>query len=108
MNHLRARRRTRALTDIQDGKFPVILEIDRGRNFVILKEEIGEASFLVQFPDSRESVVTRARLEEVYDGVCIFLNPKKRGGGESGQLEGNRTKGFLGKWFRREGKAGLS
>ena len=59
--------------------------MDEGRNYVILRERVGEAGFLVQFPDTRESFVSAKRLEEVYDGHCIFLNPKKqtrRGGGQ--------------------------
>lgn len=75
-NHLRAKRRTVLLSDIPIRQLPVILEISGGSNFVILKEKEKSGECLVQFPDARESIVDLARLEEVYDGTCVFLNPK--------------------------------
>jgi hypothetical protein len=85
-NHLRAKRRTVLLSDIPVGQLPVILEISGGSNFVILKEKEKNGECLVQFPDARESIVDLARLEEVYDGTCVFLNPKED--------SSNRTGGF--------------
>lgn len=74
MNHLHAKRRQRVLENIDGGAMPVILEIDGGRNFVVLKERIGD-EFIVQFPDSREAPVSLERLNERYSGFCIFLSP---------------------------------
>ncbi|MAS95471.1 MAG: hypothetical protein CMO55_19905 [Verrucomicrobiales bacterium] len=79
-NHLHARRRRVKLEEIPERAFPVILEVSGGSNFVILKERTDSETFLVQFPDSRESTVSRKRLAEVYDGECIFLSPKRSGG----------------------------
>jgi len=77
MNHLQAKRRRLSLEQIREENMPVILEVNGARNFVILCEKIGKESFMVQFPDARESVVTMARLGEVYDGRCILLSPQK-------------------------------
>jgi hypothetical protein len=78
-NHLQARRRRVALDDLPAGEFPVILELAGGSNFVIVHERCGkdgaEASFRVQFPDSREAEVRADRLRELYDGTCVFLSP---------------------------------
>lgn len=84
MNHLHARRRKVKLEEIPERAFPVILEVSGGSNFVILKERTDEATFLVQFPDSRESTVACQRLAEVYDGECIFLSPKRGSGRGTG------------------------
>lgn len=80
MNHLHARRRRVKLEEIPERAYPVILEVSGGSNFVILKEKADSETFLVQFPDSRESTVTAKRLAEVYDGECVFLSPKRKGG----------------------------
>lgn len=79
LNHLFARRRRIALEEIPASCFPVILELSGGSNFVILRERTapeqeGDA-YIVQFPDSREALVRGDRLRELYDGVCVFLNP---------------------------------
>lgn len=83
MNHLQAKRRQRSLEEIESGSLPVILEIDGGKNFVVLKERIDDTEFIVQFPDSREAPVSVERLSERYSGFCIFLSPlneNSRGG----------------------------
>ncbi len=83
MNHLQAKRRQRSLEEIHSESLPVILEIDGGRNFVVLKERIDDDEFVVQFPDSREAPVSVERLSERYSGFCIFLSPvneNSRGG----------------------------
>ncbi|MCG8600207.1 MAG: hypothetical protein MI807_08715 [Verrucomicrobiales bacterium] len=80
-NHLRAKRRKVLLSDIPEGEFPAILQLSGGSNFVILREKGENNEYLVQFPDSRESVVDGERLEEVYDGVCVFLRPRPGQGG---------------------------
>lgn len=74
-NHLHAKRRQRGLEDIEESSLPVILEIDGGRNFVVLKERVDESECIVQFPDSREAPVSIDRLNERYSGFCIFLSP---------------------------------
>lgn len=78
-NHLQARRRRVALEDLPAEEFPVILELAGGSNFVIVHERRGNAaagaSYLVQFPDSREAEVRAERLRELYDGTCVFLSP---------------------------------
>jgi hypothetical protein len=91
LNHLHARRRRIALEDIPSSAFPVVLELAGGSNFIILKERIddcGADAFLVQFPDSRESMVRAERIHELYDGICVFLSPKNstRKGGPGGSL----------------------
>ncbi|MCB1204169.1 MAG: hypothetical protein KDN18_07905 [Verrucomicrobiae bacterium] len=83
LNHLQARRRRIALEEIPESALPAVLELGKGSNFVILLERNhsgkGEdESFLVQFPDSRESMVRGDRLRELYDGVCVFLRPDSR------------------------------
>jgi hypothetical protein len=79
LNHLFARRRRIALEEIPASCFPVILELSDGSNFVILRERTAPApegdAYIVQFPDSREALVRGDRLRELYDGVCVFLNP---------------------------------
>lgn len=82
LNHLTARKRKAKLDDIAEESFPVILEIDGGRNFVILKEKAGESEFLVQFPDSREAPVSRERLAQRYSGTCVYLGPVAEGAEE--------------------------
>lgn len=83
LNHLQARRRRIALEEIPQAALPAVLELAEGSNFVILLEKLdsvdaGEERFLVQFPDSRESLVRGDRLRELYDGVCVFLRPASR------------------------------
>ncbi|MEM9283210.1 MAG: hypothetical protein AAGA96_15415 [Verrucomicrobiota bacterium] len=75
LNHLRARRKRVPLSEIQNESFPVILDVHDSSSCVILLERIGEAGYIVQFPDSRESFVSVERLENAYDGSCIFLEP---------------------------------
>jgi ABC-type bacteriocin/lantibiotic exporter with double-glycine peptidase domain len=62
--------------DIPEGELPVLLQLSGGSNFVILKEKGKDDECLVQFPDSREAVVDGERLDEVYDGICVFLQPR--------------------------------
>ena len=96
-NHLRAKRRKMLFADIPEGEFPVLLQLSGGSNFVILKEKGKDGEFLVQFPDSREAVVDGERLEEVYDGVCVFLQPRSsRSDADSSGSGGKHLK----KWFR--------
>lgn len=83
LNHLQARRRRIALEEIPDSALPAVLELGKGSNFVILLERNhsgkGEdEGYLVQFPDSRVSIVRGDRLRELYDGVCVFLRPTSR------------------------------
>ncbi len=76
LNHLRARRRRIDLDDIPARAFPVILELAKGTNYIILKERYDSEKgdeYLVQFPDSRESLVRGNRIREIYDGTCVFL-----------------------------------
>ncbi len=73
-NHLRARRRTIRLEEIPEAQFPVILEIDSAQNFVVLLERESETEYRVQFPDTREAIVSRERIAEVYDGTCVFFS----------------------------------
>ncbi len=75
-NHLRAKRRKMLFADIPEGELPVLLQLSGGSNFVILKEKGRGGECLVQFPDSREAVVDGERLDEVYDGICVFLQPR--------------------------------
>jgi len=75
LNHLHAKRRQRSLSDIREASLPVILEIDGGKNFVVMKERTGKSECIVQFPDSREAAVSVERLSERYSGFCIFLSP---------------------------------
>lgn len=79
-NHLSASRRRMELDAIPRESFPVILELSGGSNFVIVNERIAGSrnegpAYLVQFPDSRESLVRADRLRELYDGTCILLRP---------------------------------
>lgn len=76
---LRARRRRLDLDEIPEGALPVILELFRGKNFVILLERVpsastGETAYLVQFPDRREALVQGGRLRAAYDGVCVLVD----------------------------------
>lgn len=75
-NHLRTKHRKMLLADIPEGELPVLLQLSGGSNFVILKEKGKDGECLVQFPDSREAVVDGERLDEVYDGICVFLQPR--------------------------------
>lgn len=83
-NHLSASRRRMALEAIPRESFPVILELSGGSNFVIVNERLSPGrrhdceSYLVQFPDSRESLVRGDRLRELYDGTCVMLRPAPR------------------------------
>lgn len=79
-NHLTASRRRMELDAIPRESFPVILELSGGSNFVIVNERITGirnegTAYLVQFPDSRESLVRADRLREIYDGTCVLLRP---------------------------------
>lgn len=74
---LRARKRKVLLEEIPVGSMPVVLELNEGRSLVILLEKVSEDEFLVQFPDSRESLMERELLEECYSGTAVFL--RKRG-----------------------------
>ena len=76
-NHLKARRRNVRLEEIPEGQFPVILEIDGAKNFVVLLARENETEYRIQFPDTREAVVSRERIREVYDGTCVFFVPLK-------------------------------
>lgn len=76
-NHLRARRRLVNLKEIPESQYPVILEVHGGSHFVILTAKRDEDTYCVQFPDSRESDVSAERLEEFYDGRCVFLKPMR-------------------------------
>ena len=77
-HHLRARRRTIRLEEIPEAQFPVILEIDGATNFVVLLERESESEYRIQFPDSREAIVSKDRIAEVYDGTCVFFTPLKK------------------------------
>lgn len=83
-NHLRAQRRSVRFDEIPAAQLPAILEINGGSNFVVLLEKNGTFSARIQFPDAREAVVPCERIEEVYDGTCVFLNPtnSRRDGGK--------------------------
>ena len=103
LNHLNARRRRMRLDDIPASAFPVVLELKEGSQFLILKERIQErtsVSYLVQFADSRESLVRAERIREIYDGTCVFFSPRDavHGGGTGpGQTGG----GILRRMFSR-------
>jgi hypothetical protein len=88
LNRLSALRRRIALEEIPVNRFPVILELSGASQFVILHERsaIGQdaETYLVQFPDSRESLVRADRLRELYDGVCVFLRPNSAIGSKGG------------------------
>jgi hypothetical protein len=97
LNHLNARRRRIELDDIPASAFPVVLELGQGSQFLILEEnlkESGTESFIVQFPDARQSVVRADRIREIYDGTCVFLRPRgtANNGGEPKSRRG---------WFAR-------
>lgn len=98
-NHLRARRRAVRLEEIPERQYPVILEVDGAKNFVVLLERESENEYRIQFPDTREAIVSRERIEEVYDGTCVFFTPqgagRSRGDGGHG---GNGNGG--GRWKR--------
>lgn len=88
LNRLSALRRRIALEEIPVNRFPVILELSAASQFVILHERAARGqdseAYLVQFPDSRESLVRADRLRELYDGVCVFLRPKSTIGSKGG------------------------
>jgi hypothetical protein len=87
LNHLNARRRRIELDDIPANAFPVVLELGQGSQFLILREKLtdhGTESFLVQFPDARESLVRAERIREIYDGTCVFLRPRDAANDERG------------------------
>ena len=97
LNHLVARRRRIALDEIPVASFPAILELSKGSNFVVLMEKHSGGNgkgdrYLVQFPDSRESLVSGDRLRELYDGVCVFLRPAETEGGRGGFLRRFRAR----------------
>jgi len=79
LNHLNARRRRIELDDIPASAFPVVLELGQGSQFLILREKVTDRrseSYIVQFPDARESLVRAERIREIYDGTCVFLRPR--------------------------------
>lgn len=98
LNHLKARRRRIHLDDIPAGAFPVVLELGGGSQFLILREkldECGTGSYLVQFPDARESLVRAERIREIYDGTCVFLRPcgsAEENPGETGRGPGSGSR----------------
>jgi len=102
LNHLNARRRRIELDDIPASAFPVVLELGQGSQFLILREKLsdhGTESYIVQFPDARESLVRAERIREIYDGSCVFLRPRgaahdesPRGGIRSGWLARLRSR----------------
>lgn len=84
-NHLSARRRSVSLEDIPSTAFPVALELEHGKQFVLVKEKcqerfLGSEAYIVQFPDGRESLVRSSRLSELCDGVCVFFQSKSSHG----------------------------
>lgn len=99
LNHLNARRRRIRLDDIPESAFPVVLELGNGSQFLILKEKVNDRaaeSYIVQFPDSRESLVRAERIREIYDGNCIFLSPR-----DAAQDGSSGTGSGRGGWLRR-------
>lgn len=87
LNHLNARRRRIELDDIPASAFPVVLELGQGSQFLILKEKLNESgteSYIVQFPDARQSLVRAERIREIYDGTCVFLRPRDAANDERG------------------------
>lgn len=108
LNHLNARRRRIRLDDIPATAFPVVLELGQGSQFLILREKVSESgaeSYIVQFPDARESLVRAERIGEVYDGTCIFLRPrdaaKEERGGEHHGIRPRLSHGWLGRLTSR-------
>jgi len=94
--HLHARRRQVNLSEIPTSQYPVILELHGGSNFVLLTAKRDEETYCVQFPDSREADVSAGRLEEFYDGRCIFLKPKRSArGGDTEGGSGSAKRTFL-------------
>lgn len=75
--HLRVKRRIVRLEEIPEAQFPVILETHSGRRCVIVTAKHPDGDYSVQFPDSRESLVSGDRLRESYSGHCLFLRPKR-------------------------------
>jgi hypothetical protein len=75
--HLHARRRQVNLSEIPESQYPVVLEIHGCSHFVILTAKRDDDTYCVQFPDSREADVSAERLEEFYDGHCVFLKPMR-------------------------------
>lgn len=97
LNHLNARRRRIELDDIPPSAFPVVLELGQGSQFLILKENLNEGgteSYIVQFPDARESLVRAERIREIYDGTCVFLRPRDTANDDRGSKP-------RGGWFGR-------
>ncbi len=89
LNQLSARRRRIELEDIPASAFPVVLELGRGSQFLVLKEKhfkSGNDFYIVQFPDARESLVRAERIREIYDGTCVFLRPRAAVPGGGGAL----------------------
>lgn len=81
---LRARCAVIELDEIPASQYPVILEVKGGKNYVVLTEKRDDETYSIQFPDSRESDVSKERLEECYGGHCIFLKPAGSSGGGKG------------------------
>ncbi|HRQ88798.1 MAG TPA: hypothetical protein PLA50_08375 [Bacteroidia bacterium] len=78
-----ARRRRVSFDRISPDCFPVVLELSGSGQLVILSEKdepaaSGEDTYIVQFPDSRESRVHAERLKSLYSGTCIMLRPEER------------------------------
>lgn len=76
-----ARRRRVSFDRLSPDCFPVVLELSGSGQFVILSEKdepsaSGEDTYIVQFPDSRESRVHAERLRSLYSGTCIMLRPE--------------------------------
>ncbi|MDF1826388.1 MAG: hypothetical protein P1U68_17210 [Verrucomicrobiales bacterium] len=81
---LHAKCRVINLDEIPPSQYPVVLEVKNGTNYVILTERRDAETFSIQFLDSRESDVSKERLEEFYDGRCVFFKPAgSQGGGGS-------------------------
>lgn len=89
-NHLRATRRRVKFDDIPKGGLPAILELEGGKRFVILKESCEVDQVRVQFPDSRESMVDRERLSELYAGSAIFFSKRVDSTSQRTASGGNR------------------
>lgn len=88
-NHLRASRRRVKINDIPESGFPVILELEGGEDFVILKESCEDDQLRIQFPDSRESMIGRDRLAESYSGSAIFLRKRVESSSQTTDARGS-------------------
>ncbi len=93
-----------AFDDIPASAFPVVLELASGSQFRDFEGKNRGAHlgvpYLVQFADSRESLVRAERIREIYDGTCVFFSPRDavHGGGKGpGQTGG----GMLRRMFSR-------